>query len=361
VELGNFQQLKKIGGRWFLFTMILLSFACTPAFAQGSSPMVQDDKDSKETSASLDGAIRGTVTDMADAPIPRATIVLRGSDPGDVHTTQTNDYGYFELLGLTAGHAYDLSIHADGFGTWESSSIVLEPGQSQIIDSSLQIEAVSTNITVTPDSEQIAAEQVKAQEAQRGFLIIPNFFAAYDPNAQPLTPKLKFSLALRVARDPFTLSGVAFLAGIRQASNHPLFGEGAQGYAERLGAGYADAFSDIMLEGAILPAVFKQDPRYYYQGTGSKASRALHVITSLVVAKGDNGRWQPNYSSVGGNFASAALANLYYPKANRGAGLVLQTVAVNTAVHVAVRMAGEFVFHPKSAPGGKIWNSNPHL
>ncbi len=362
MERENFHRLERISGRWFLFAIMLLSFACTSAFAQGSSPAVQDRKDSKETSASLDGAIRGTVTDMDDAPIPRATIVLRGSDPGDVHTTQTNDNGFFELGGLTPGHNYDLSVQANGFATWESPSIVLEPGQSRNIDSRLRIEEVSTNITVTPeDSEQIAAEQVKVQESQRGFLIIPNFYAIYDPHAQPLTTKLKFSLALRVARDPYTLGAVATLAGIKQAFNNPEFGEGAKGYGERLGAGYADAFSDIMLEGAILPAVFKQDPRYYYQGTGSKGSRALHVIASLVIAKGDNGRWQPNYSSIGGNFASGALANLYYPKANRGAGLMLQNVGVNTAVHIAVRMLAEFAFHPKSASGGKIWNSNPHL
>ena len=84
----------------------------------------------------------------------------------------------------------------------ESSSIVLGPGQSQIIDSKLRIDEVSTSITVTPeDSEEIADEQVKVQEIQRGFGIIPNFYAVYHSDAQPLSPKLKFSLALRVARD----------------------------------------------------------------------------------------------------------------------------------------------------------------
>ena len=219
-----------------------------------------------------------------------------------------------------------------------------------------------TDHATPEDSEQIAAEQVKVQETQRGFLIIPNFYAVYDSHAEPLTPKLKFSLALRVARDSFTMGGVVTMSGIRQATNSPRFGEGAQGYAKRLGSGYANAFSDIMLEGAILPTLLHQDPRYYYQGTGSKGSRTLHVITSLVIAKGDNGRWQPNYSGIGGNFASAALANVYYPRANRGAGLLFQNVGINTAVHIGIRMLAEFVFHPKPAPGGdEIWNSNPHL
>ncbi len=79
------------------------------------------------------------------------------------------------------------------------------------------------------------------------------------------------------------------------------------------------------------------------------ASRTLHALKSLVVAKGDNGRLQPNYSSIGGDLASAAISNLYYPRSERGAGLVLQGFAVNTIIHAAIRMLDEFVFRPGRA------------
>src|SRR5579883_3355982 len=48
-------------------------------------------------------------------------------------------------------------------------------------------------------------------------------------------------------------------------------------------------------------ALLKQDPRYFYRGKGSKASRFFYALASSVICKGDNGRWQPNYSSVMGN------------------------------------------------------------
>jgi hypothetical protein len=55
---------------------------------------------------------------------------------------------------------------------------------------------------------------------------------------------------------------------------------------------------------------------------------------------------QPNYSQLGGDLISAAIANLYYPSANRGARQVFQSFATDTAIHLAVRMLDQFVFRP---------------
>ena len=70
------------------------------------------------------------------------------------------------------------------------------------------------------------------------------------------------------------------------------------------------------------------------------------ALGSLVIAKGDNGRWQPNYSSVGGDLAAAAISNLYYPKSARGIGLVLQGFAINSMIHAGVRLMDELFFRP---------------
>ena len=60
------------------------------------------------------------------------------------------------------------------------------------------------------------------------------------------------------------------VAGMEQASNtFAGYGQGAQGYGKRFGANYADGFTDNMIGGAILPSLFKQDPRYFYKGTGT--------------------------------------------------------------------------------------------
>jgi hypothetical protein len=212
----------------------------------------------------------------------------KGPEPGDVRTVTTNENGFFEIRDVVAGRPYAVSIRAAGFSEWDSPAVTLEPGQSKILDvSKLQIQEVQTNVTVTPESdEQIATEQVKTEEKQRGFLVIPNFYAAYTSNPAPLTAKLKFSLAFRVARDPFTLAGSALLGGFDQAADSPKYVQGAQGYGERLGANYANAVTDVMLDGAILPTLLHQDPRYFYQGTGTTRSRTFHVLASLFVTKG---------------------------------------------------------------------------
>ena len=78
---------------------------------------------------------------------------------------------------------------------------------------------------------------------------------------------------------------------------------------------------DTFIGSAILPSILHQDPRYFYKGTGSITSRALYAISTVVICRGDNGRWQPNYSNVAGNLISAGISNLYYPASNRnGAG-----------------------------------------
>ena len=69
----------------------------------------------------------------------------------------------------------------------------------------------------------------------------------------------------------------------------------------------------------------------------------IHALSSPIICKGDNGHWQPNYSSLGGYLASGAIANAYYPDANRGSGLVLRTFAVDFGANIANGVLQEFV------------------
>jgi hypothetical protein len=46
-------------------------------------------------------------------------------------------------------------------------------------------------------------------------------------------------------------------------------------------------------------------------------TRALYAISTVVICKGDNGRWQPNYSNVFGNLAAGAISSLYYPNSEK--------------------------------------------
>ncbi len=262
---------------------------------------------SSQSSDEQAGSISGTVTDVNDDIIPGAIIVLEGPDKGARRTAVADDKGAFQIGDLKPGITYRVTISAKGFINWISPDILLSPGQQLFLtDNKLKTSGLVTSVTVYSSPVQIATEQVKVEEQQRVFGIIPNFYVVYDPNPAPLTTKLKFKLALRAATDPATFVGVGFFAGIDQAAHTPNFVEGAKGYGQRYGADYTDGFTDIFIGGAILPSLLHQDPRYFYQGTGTKKSRALHAILSPFICKGDNGRLQPNISSVGGDLAAGA-------------------------------------------------------
>ncbi|MGC9157798.1 MAG: carboxypeptidase regulatory-like domain-containing protein [Terracidiphilus sp.] len=300
------------------------------------------------------GSISGTVFDQYGDVLPGATAILEDPVSGKRRTVVANDNGFFEFDHLQPAIPYQVTISAPGFIHWSSSAVTLQPGQFvSLTGIQLQIEGATTSVTVTASTEQIATEQVKIEEQQRVFGIIPNFYVVYEHNPAPMTAKLKFKLALRVSIDPVTIGGVGVMAGIYQAADTPNYVEGAKGYGQRFGTVAADGFTDILIGGAILPSLLHEDPRYFYQGTGSKRSRLGHALASPFICRDDNGKWGPNYSSMGGDLASAALSDTYYPESNRGAGLVFSAVLISTAERMTSDVVQEFILSRFTSRGKK--------
>ncbi len=214
---------------------------------------------------------------------------------------------------------------------------------SQIV---LQLATVTTDVEVTLSPAEITQEQIKAEEKQRLLGVIPNYFVSYSPQAAPLTPKQKFGLALKSTVDPFTFGINAIIAGVEQWQNdYSGYGQGAQGYAKRYGASYADFFTGTLIGGAILPSLLKQDPRYFYKGKGTKRSRFLYAIANSVIRKSDSGRWQPDCSGILGSLASGGISNLYYPAKNRnGASLTFENAAIGIGFGALGNIFQEFFF-----------------
>ena len=286
------------------------------------------------------GQITGTVTDSSGDVVSGATVALQG--PSGATKLISDDNGFFDFKQLEAG-TYRVAISAPDFTNWTSADLVLAPGQYMLLsDCKLRVQ-VTTTVNVGDRPDEIATEQVQVEEKQRVFGIIPNFYVVYDADPAPLTTRLKFRLAMKTSTDIVSVLGIGALAGINQAGDTPNYRQGLKGYGERFGAAAADGFSDIMIGGAILPSLLRQDPRYYYKGTGTTKSRIFHAISGPFVCKGDNGKWQPNYSSMGGDLGSSALSNLYYPPSNRGAGLVFQNFFITTGERTLSSLVQEFV------------------
>ena len=289
------------------------------------------------------GTILGTVVDTTDDPIPAAHVILQGP-AGDRLTALTKDDGGFAFDQAAAGVAYQIIVTAEGFADW-NSSITVEPGENKTLpEIKLRILAVQRAVTVSYSSKEVATQQLKAEEQQRMLRFIPNMYVVYEPHPEPLTTKMKFHMAYKDLSSPVFFARVAAWAAVQQANNTPHYGQGAEGYGKRLGAGFADATTENLFGNAILPSLLHQDPRYFYQGTGTNWSRARHAMFAPLICKGDNGKSQPNYSTWGGALISSAISTAYYPGANRGAGHVFSTFGVGMALHVGSSLAQEFIF-----------------
>jgi hypothetical protein len=338
-----------LAGKLFLVLAIFLCLAGTGWARQEKTPA--------DTAA-----LSGTVTDTDGNVIvgARVKLHLQGSNTDNVTTTDAS--GHFQFSGIAAQHI-DLSVKAEGFGV-SNSSAVLQPGQVLELDPIKLGAATNQDVEVGALTQQeLAEQQIHVEEHQRLAGIVPNFFVSYNWRAAPLTAKQKFELSWRTTIDPVTFLIAGTIAGIQQAQDHFIeYGEGAAGYGKRFGANYADFAIGTFVGGAVLPALFHQDPRYFYKGTGSVWARAGYAIATAVICRGDNGHWQPNYSGVLGDLAAGAASNLYYPSNDRtGASLTIQNGLISVAFDGLGNLLQEFVFHKVTTgkPKQALNPSNP--
>jgi len=255
----------------------------------------------------------------------------------------SESHGEFSFTKIPAG-SYLVMVNAKGFAHFTSEEFAVGVLQDyEVPEFSLSVALASMEVTVRP-TEFIAAEQIRAEEKQRLVGFFPNFYTSYVYDAAPLSAKQKFSLAMRGTFDPVAMLGISFAAGIEQATNaYAGYGQGAAGYSKRFAAKFADGRSSDLLTHAVFPALLHQDPRYYYQGSGSVKSRIIHAVSSAFLTRNDTGRTVFNSSYFLGDLSAAALSNLYYPKADRGANLVFTNAAVGLAGRIGTNLMREFI------------------
>jgi hypothetical protein len=290
------------------------------------------------------GSISGIVLDATGALVAGASVKLTREDATSILEVASNEDGRFSFANIAPGR-FLLTITLAGFAA-QTFSGVLNAGEVYTVpETSLTIATAVTEVRVVPNLTAEAQLEIREQEKQRVLGVIPNFYVSYVPNAAPLTPKQKFELAWKTTVDPVTFGLNGAIAGIQQAQNDfPGYGQGAQGFAKRYGASYADLATETFIGGAILPSLLKQDPRYFYKGSGSKRSRFLYAIANAVICKGDDGRWQANYSGILGSIAAGGISNLYYPAQDRnGAALTFENALIEVGETAAANLLQEFV------------------
>ncbi len=302
--------------------------------AQGTPP----------TSPDAAGTIAGALVDTNGAVVPGAKVALTDPEGQALRTAVADEWGRFTFSDLPAG-TFRISVTSPGMATFTSNPIALASGQSlQLPQTVLRVGNTHADVQVTATLAQVAQAQVQAQEKQRALGIVPNFYSSYIWNAAPMTPKQKFGLGLRSTIDPVTFMIAAGTAGLEQWRNtFPGYGTGADGYFKRFGAAYADYAIYTTIADAALPALFKQDPRYFYMGSGSTKSRALYAMSRTFVTRGDDGHSEVNWSHLLGAFVTAGISNVYHAPQDRTASLTVRNAGIIIGGSVATNLIREFL------------------
>jgi hypothetical protein len=302
------------------------------------------------------GIISGTILDSSGSVVQSATVtLLRGGR--QVAVVQSGSNGQFAFTGLPAGR-FTVTAAGKGMGTGRSSRIALPAGGVRYMKPIvLPVLGATTVVRVTGNQQAIAEQDVRIEESQRVLGVLPNFYTAFDWNAPPLNAKQKFQLAWRSFIDPTTFAEAGMIAGGEQFEGlYSGFGTGGAGFGKRYGAALANTFDSRLFGEALFPAIFHQDPRYFYKGTGSAGSRVLYALEESMMTRGRSGRQQFDYSRVLANFAAGGMSNLYYPQANRGVALVFENGAIEIGGAAATNLLREFVLprltkHSALGPG----------
>ena len=342
-RLRSLAQHRSILYRWSL-PLGLLALALHLPAQQIPQPVLPAAQLPNSPGSQLPATITGTVADRDNATIAaaRITLIRQNSAPPEVHSTTSAADGTFTFTNLTPG-TFQLTILANGFAP-QQTIVTLHPGESFSLpqlalaaSSSIEVQAIS--------QREEAEQQIHAEEQQRVLGFIPNFYVSYASRPVPLAPRQKFELAWHNLYDPTTFIFTGVIAGIEQSQNiYSGYGSGASGYAKRYAASYGDFLTATLIGNAILPSLLKQDPRYFYKGTGSTRSRIGYALANAVICKGDNGRWQANYSGILGSLASGGISNLYYPAADRqGFSLTIENTLLSIGASGVSNLFQEFL------------------
>ena len=185
-----------------------------------------------------------------------------------------------------------------------------------------------------------------ALNENRIFGVIPDYQTVTDSTGpvKPLTPKQKWTLALKESVDPFNVLNAAMGAAFSQRGNQtPKYGEGDVAYARRFGAALADFSTQNFFSAGLLATVLHQDPRYYRKGPGTGVpKRVVYSVSRLVIARQDSGANAFNASGIGGMMLGIAASNLYYPAVSVRGSVMACRVSTSLTGGIMGNLMSEF-------------------
>jgi len=224
-----------------------------------------------------------------------------------------------------------------------------QPPSAEAAPSSSATQASPLPANPEPQAQQeprqkTAQEILDEEKKQRIMGIVPMYGVTNYHYAPALTPGQKFDLMARSYITIFPYLAAAFQAGISQATNSfEGYGQGGAGYGKRFGAALADGADSSFWSNYMYPVIFKQDPRYFRLGEGTKKQRIWSAMKQEFITKKDSDRTAVfSYSNVLGALTAGGISNAYYPQEERGFGLTMSRTAISFGWGMAGNLFLEF-------------------
>ena len=144
-------------------------------------------QNSGATQAQSSASIRGTVRDSRGGLFARVPVTLVGEDKTAYRLAETDDNGVFMFNDLPAG-TYRAEIDVSGLEPFASSPMVVGAGEKRELPVvTLRVATKTTTVDVVATQNDVAQAQVNAEEKQRIFGLLPDYYTSYIWNAAPMT------------------------------------------------------------------------------------------------------------------------------------------------------------------------------
>jgi len=162
-------------------------------------------------------------------------------------------------------------------------------------------------------SQESNIRQPSSRESGRETLIeLADYFV-------PMTNHERWEHYVYSLVDPQALLFPAFQAGLNQARNTPHeWGQGAQGYGQRFGSVYGQHLIGATVGNTI--AFGLHEDNRYFKSRRTGIGRLSYAITSVLLARHDDGSRFISFSAIGGGAAGAFISRAWQPPSTNSAG-----------------------------------------
>jgi hypothetical protein len=175
-------------------------------------------------------------------------------------------------------------------------------------------------------------------------LIIPYQRFLNTDVVTPLTWQQKGYLALHDLADPANFATIVGISAITIASNsHTAYGPGFEGFGTIAGISLLQDATGQFFGVFAIPALVRQDPRYFRMPHAPLPRRILYSISRTVISRSDDGATIPNYATLATYPITAELANLYVPGIHPNGPSTVARIATGLALDPANNLLTEFL------------------